>query len=104
MYMNEIKIIIQIARARTYWTDPWGRGWNCVRTCNGWWSCDNFFKKNWVEKSQDNTVEPRFNGLPFNDIPGLTINIRFHGKSYSKMYGAELKFNDFGLMIFPVER
>ena len=33
--------------------------------------------------------EPRFN-----DIPGITINIRFPGKSYSKMYGAEPQFND----------
>ena len=34
-----------------------------------------------------------------NDIPGITINIRFPGKSYSnlngsKMYGAEPQFND----------
>ena len=35
------------------------------------------------------TVEPRFN-----DIPGITLNIRFPGKSYSKMYGAEPQFND----------
>ena len=41
-----------------------------------------------------NTVESRFNDLRFNDIPGVTINIRFPGKSYSKMYGAEPRFND----------
>ena len=41
-----------------------------------------------------NTVESRFNDLRFNDIPGITINIRFPGKSYSKMYGAEPRFND----------
>ena len=40
------------------------------------------------------TAEPRFNDLRFNDIPGVTINIRFPGKSYSKMYGAEPQFND----------
>ena len=40
------------------------------------------------------TVESRFNDLQFNDIPGITINIRFPGKSYSKMYGAEPRFND----------
>ena len=40
------------------------------------------------------TVEPRFNDLRFNDIPGITINIRFPDKSYSKMYGAEPKLND----------
>ena len=28
------------------------------------------------------------------DIPGITLNIRFPGKSYSKMYGAEPQFND----------
>ena len=41
-----------------------------------------------------NTVEPRFNDLRFNDIPGITINIRFPGKGYSKMYGTEAQFND----------
>ncbi len=41
-----------------------------------------------------NTVESRFNDLRFNDIPGITINIRFPGKSYSKMYGADSRFND----------
>ena len=40
------------------------------------------------------TVESRFNDLRFNDIPSVTINIRFPGKSYSKMYGAEPRFND----------
>ena len=40
-----------------------------------------------------NTVEPRFNDLRLNDIPGIMINIRFPGKSYSKMYGAEPQFN-----------
>ena len=41
------------------------------------------------------TVEPRFNDLQFNDVPGITVNIRqFPGKSYSKMYGAEPQFND----------
>ena len=33
-------------------------------------------------------MEPRFNDLRYNDIPGLTINIRLPSKSYSKMYGA----------------
>ena len=32
-------------------------------------------------------MEPRFNDLRFNNIPGITINICFPGKSYSKMYG-----------------
>ena len=41
-----------------------------------------------------NTVESRFTDLQLNDIPGITINICFPGKSYSKMYGAEPWFND----------
>ena len=32
--------------------------------------------------------------LQFNNIPGITINVRLPGKSYSKMYGAEPRFND----------
>ena len=49
------------------------------------------------------TVEPRFNDLRFNDIPGITINIRFPGKSYSKMYGAaDPSLTIFGLTIFAV--
>ena len=39
-------------------------------------------------------VEPWFNDLRYNDIPGITINIRFLSKSYSKLYGAEPQFND----------
>ena len=39
-------------------------------------------------------MEPQFDDLRFNDIPGITINIRFPGKSYSKMYGAEPQFKD----------
>ena len=40
------------------------------------------------------TVEPRFNDLRYNDIPGITINIHLPSKSYSKMYGAEPRYND----------
>ena len=40
------------------------------------------------------TVEPRFNDLRYNDIPGITINNRLPSKSYSKMYGAEPMYND----------
>ena len=36
----------------------------------------------------------RFNDLRYNDIPGLTINIRLPSKSYSKMYRAEPRNND----------
>ena len=39
------------------------------------------------------TVEPRFNDLRFNNIPSITTNIRFPGKSYSKRYGTEPQFN-----------
>lgn len=38
--------------------------------------------------------EPRFYDRRFNDIPNLTINILFPGKSYSKLYGAESRFNN----------
>ena len=40
------------------------------------------------------TVEPRFNDLRYNDIPGITTNNRLPSKSYSKMYGAEPRYND----------
>ena len=40
------------------------------------------------------TVEPQFNDLRYNDIPGITINIRLPSKSYSKMYRAEPRYND----------
>ena len=39
-------------------------------------------------------VEPRFKDLRYNDIPGITINIRLPIKSCSKMYGAEPRYND----------
>ena len=40
------------------------------------------------------TVEPRFNDLRSNDIPGITINVRLSCKSCSKMYGAGPQYND----------
>ena len=40
------------------------------------------------------TVKPRFNDLRYNDIPGITINIRLPRKSCSKMYVAEPRYND----------
>ena len=40
-------------------------------------------------------MEPWFNDLQYNDIPGNTIHIRLPGKRYSKMYGAEPRYNDF---------
>ena len=39
-------------------------------------------------------MEPRFNDLRYNDIPGITIHIRLSGKSYSKVYGAEPRYDD----------
>ena len=39
-------------------------------------------------------MEPRFNDLRHNEIPGITIDIRLPSKSYSKMYGAEPRYND----------
>ena len=40
------------------------------------------------------TVEPRYNDLRYNDIPGITMNIPRPGKSCSKMYGREPRYND----------
>ena len=40
------------------------------------------------------TVEPRFNDLRYNDIPGITSNICLPSNSYSKMYGAEPWYNN----------
>ena len=34
-------------------------------------------------------------------IPGITINIRLPSKSYSKMYGAEPRYNDHGYNDIP---
>ena len=41
-------------------------------------------------------MEPRFNDLRYNDIPGLTINVNIPlpSKSYSKMYGEKPQYND----------
>ena len=40
------------------------------------------------------TVEPRYNGPRYNDVPVITMNILCPGKSYSKMYGTESRYND----------
>ena len=48
------------------------------------------------------TVESRLNDLRFNDIPGITINIRFPGKSCSESMGQNPGLTIFGLTIFPV--
>jgi len=37
------------------------------------------------------TVEPRYNDLRYNDIPGITINMS--SKSYSKIYWTEPRYN-----------
>ena len=39
-------------------------------------------------------MEPRCNDPRYNDIPGITMNILCSGKSYSKMYGTEPRYND----------
>ena len=39
-------------------------------------------------------MEPQFNDLWYNDIPGIMIHIRLPSKSYSKMYGVESWYND----------
>ena len=40
------------------------------------------------------TVGPRFNEPLFNKLLGITSNIFRSGKSYSKMYGTEPRFNE----------
>ena len=40
------------------------------------------------------TVEPRFNEPLFNKLLGITNNIFWPSKSYSKMYGREPRFNE----------
>ena len=40
------------------------------------------------------TVEPPFNEPPFNELLSITNNIFRPGKSYSKMYGTEPRFNE----------
>ena len=39
-------------------------------------------------------MAPRFYDRRFNDIPDLTINLLCPGKSYSKLYEAESRFNN----------
>ena len=46
-----------------------------------------------------NTVEPRFNDLQYNNIPGTMTNIHLPSKSYSKLHGekprySNLRYND----------
>ena len=43
------------------------------------------------------TVEPRYNNLRYNDIPNITMKILYPGKSYSKMYWTEPRYNDVNL-------
>ena len=47
------------------------------------------------------SVELRFNDLRYNDIPGITINIRLPSKGCSKLYGAEPRCNDLRYNDFP---
>ena len=39
-------------------------------------------------------MELRYNDPRYNDVPGVTMNILCPGKSYSKMYGTETRYND----------
>ena len=53
-------------------------------------------------QSKFTTVESRFNDLRFNDIPGITINIRSPAKVIVKCMGQNPGLTIFGLTIFPV--
>ena len=69
-----------------------------LRSSSSWVTClTESCLRRWTDRRiprTQNTVKSRFNNLRFNDIPGITINSRFPGKSYSKMYEAEPRFND----------
>ena len=69
-----------------------------LRSSSSWVTClTKSCLRRWTDRRiprTQNIVKPRINNLRFNDIPGITINIRFPGKSYSKMYEAEPRFND----------
>jgi len=41
------------------------------------------------------TVESRYNDPRYNDISSITLNMLCRGKSYSKMYGTEPRYNGF---------
>ena len=40
------------------------------------------------------TVKPRFNEPLYNEVRGITNDIRQPGQSYSKMYGTEPRYNE----------
>ena len=54
----------------------------------------NCIKKGCPSKDFINIVEPQYNDPRYTDIPGITINMLFPGKSYSKMNGTEPWYND----------
>ena len=54
----------------------------------------NRFIINYFGLNNANSVQPRFNDLQHNDIPGITINTRLPRKSYNIIYGAEPRYND----------
>ena len=43
---------------------------------------------------EQNTVEPPFNELLYNEVLGITNDILQPGQSYSKMYGSEPRYNE----------
>ena len=43
------------------------------------------------------TEEPRFNGPLFNEVLDITNDILCPGQSYSKIYGIELRYNEYNL-------
>ena len=52
------------------------------------------YKGNTTEPELGVQCNPDFYHLRFNDILDLTINLLCPGKSYSKLYGAESRFNN----------
>ena len=47
--------------------------------------------------SQTYTVKPRFNERLFNEFLDITNDILCPGQSYSKIYGIELRYNEYNL-------
>ena len=50
----------------------------------------NAFNRSW----KANTVEPRFNKPPFNEVLDITNENLRPGQNYSKMYGIEPRYNE----------
>ena len=53
---------------------------------------------------RESTVEPRFNEPLYNEVLGITNNIRQPGQSYSKMYGTEPRYNEILVITSTIQK